>query len=243
MYILYEGPSQLDGAPIVVILTGTPKLGKRGQPLATKASRNSKTAAMLQTWIIRSDIAPHHAVKSGADSSICGNCGHRPELAKLSGAAACYVKTFQAPLSVYLAYKRGRYQPLPIADIAAKVTGHRTRIGSYGDPAAAPIAIWQAIAGAAEGITGYSHQWRDGRFADYRDFLMASVDNAGEALDAMARGWRYFRVAAKGDAAKLGREVSCPASKEAGARTTCAACRACGGLAARAKASIVIQAH
>jgi hypothetical protein len=59
----------------------------------------------------------------------------------------------------------------------------------------------------------------------------------------MARGWRYFRVSAKGDAAKLEREVSCPASKEMGAKTTCSACRACGGLMARAKASIVIQAH
>ena len=58
-YILYEGPSGIDGAPIVVIATGF-----------ANSSANAKTGDMIQTWIIRSDIAPHHAVKSGDDASI-----------------------------------------------------------------------------------------------------------------------------------------------------------------------------
>ncbi len=209
----------------------------------TKASRNTKTGKMWQTWIMRSDIAPHHALKTGDDASVCGDCDHRPLVAKTRKKAPCYVKVWQAPRSVWDAYSRGRYQPIGVDELAAIVAGKRVRIGSYGDPAAAPIGIWQAIAGSAENITGYSHQWRDAGFSDYRAFLMASVDDAAQALEAMAAGWRYFRVAARGDAAKLEREVSCPASKEAGQRTTCSACRACGGLMARAKANVVIQAH
>jgi hypothetical protein len=53
-YILYQGPSAIDGKPIVVIATG----------FASK-SNNGKTGDMIQTWIIRQDIAPHLAVKSG----------------------------------------------------------------------------------------------------------------------------------------------------------------------------------
>ncbi len=228
-FILYEGPSQIDGKPIVVVLT--------------KESRNTKTGAMWQTWIMRADIEPHLATKTGDDESVCGNCIHRPANYKTAGAAICYVLVQNAPLSVYRAYRRGRYVAVDAATLSTLVAGQRVRIGSYGDPAAAPIGIWRAIAGAAAGITGYSHQWRDERFAEYREFLMASVDDAAGALEAMARGWRYFRVAPKGDAAKLDREVSCPASKEMGTKTTCSACRACGGMMARAKASIVIQAH
>jgi hypothetical protein len=227
--IVYEGPSQLDGAPIVVILT----LG----------SRNSKTGAMAQTWIMRSDLEPHAAVGSGHDSSVCGDCPRRPLLARANGETSCYVRTFQAPLSVYRAYRRGIYPRIALGDLAALLSGHRVRIGSYGDPAAAPLEVWRAIAGAAEAHTGYSHQWRQQRFADYAELLMASVDSTVEALEAMALGWRYFRVAPRGDRAKLEREISCPASKESVAKTTCGACRACGGLAARAKVSIVIQAH
>jgi hypothetical protein len=49
--ILYEGPSMIDGKPIVVI--------------ATVGSANSKTGAMVQTWIMRQDVEPHHALKTG----------------------------------------------------------------------------------------------------------------------------------------------------------------------------------
>jgi hypothetical protein len=40
--VLYEGPSELDGKPIVVV--------------ATFNSVNDKTGNMVQTWIIRSDM-------------------------------------------------------------------------------------------------------------------------------------------------------------------------------------------
>ena len=69
-YILYEGPSVIDGQPIVVIVN---KLN---------GSDNAKTGAIVQSFIIRSDIAPTDALKTGADASVCGECEHRPIKAK-----------------------------------------------------------------------------------------------------------------------------------------------------------------
>ena len=71
---------------------------------------------------------------------------------------------------------------------------------------------------------------------------MASAESAADHADAHAMGWRTFRVKPIG-APSLQGEVTCPASKEAGQRTVCADCRACGGQSAKARASIVIEAH
>jgi hypothetical protein len=79
-FILYEGASELDNAPIVVI--------------ATMSTNNRKTGKMVQVWILRSDIDPIEAFKSRADYSICGNC---PQRWSLGG--ACYVNIGQAPSS------------------------------------------------------------------------------------------------------------------------------------------------
>ena len=224
--IIYEGHSAIDGAPIVVILTG----------LDTK-SRNEKTGAMIQSWIIRADIAPHIAVKSGADASICGDCVHRP----VNG-GSCYVKTFQAPLSVYNAYKRDRYSRATLAQAASAVAGKIVRFGSYGDPVAAPLAVWDALASTASGWTGYTHQWKtapDG----FKRLTMASADSSGEAVLARATGWRTFRVRTASEAIADKLEIVCPASDEAGKKTDCASCKACMGTASKAKASPVIIAH
>lgn len=229
--ILYEGPSMLDGAPIVVIATGF-----------LNASTNAKTGRMIQTYILRADVAPHHAVKSGEDASICGKCPHRP-----AKGGACYVVTFQGPLAVWTAYKRGRYTPLTdatrtLGDLRDLMTGRMLRLGSYGDPAAAPYARWASLASGAAGVTGYTHQWADERFDQFRHLCMASVDNAVEGIKARAAGWRTFRVREAWETLSE-REFVCPASEEAGKKTDCASCKACGGITSKAKASPVIVAH
>ena len=61
--ILFDGPSMIDGEPIVVIATGF-----------KRSSANPKTGDMLQTWILRRDVAPFAAIHNGADASICGDC-------------------------------------------------------------------------------------------------------------------------------------------------------------------------
>ena len=64
--IIYKGPSLIDGKPIVVIATFT--------------NRNTKTGQVVQTYILREDINPLEASKTGADYSICGNCPMRGEI-------------------------------------------------------------------------------------------------------------------------------------------------------------------
>jgi hypothetical protein len=61
--------------------------------------------------------------------------------------------------------------------------------------------------------------------------------------EAHAKGWRTFRVRAANEPVTAKREVICPASNEAGNRTSCLDCKACGGLSAKAKVSMVIIAH
>ena len=220
-FIIYQGPSELDGAPIVAIaLTGK--------------STNKKTGAMVQTYIMRADVAPLDALASGDDASVCGDCKHRPILG-----GACYVNVAHGPRSVYAAYARGRY---PVAgDVAALGAGRAVRLGTYGDPAAVPVAVWQALTSGAALRTGYTHQWRHGDAL--QGLCMASADSADERQDATARGWRTFRVMLAGESLARG-EFACPASEEAGRKTTCEKCGACSGASRGTRqASVAIVAH
>lgn len=220
--VIYRGPSMLDGAPIIVVATG---LGK--------ASRNAKTGGIVQTWIIREDVNPVEAVKSGDDASICGDCPHR--------GTSCYVTVFQAPLSVWKSYHRGIYPTLSPEEAREALAGRVVRLGAYGDPAAVPVAVWQEALGAVEAVTGYTHQWR--RFPALQAWCMASCDSVADFMAAKAGGWRTFRVRGAGEALQGKREIACPASVEMGAKTSCALCKACGGASSKARVDIAIIAH
>lgn len=224
--ILYRGPSVLDGAPIIVVATG---LGR--------GSLNAKTGNLVQTWILREDISPLEAVRTGADSSICGDCPHRGTIVDGKNVdRSCYVSVFQAPLSVWNSYKRGIYPDAP-ADVLA---GRNVRLGAYGDPAAVPQHVWDQLLAEATSVVGYTHQWR--AFPALARYCMASCDSVADYLDAKALKWRTFRVRSDKDRL-LTREVACPASKEMGVKTNCALCKACGGNSAKARVDIAIIAH
>lgn len=227
--IIYKGKSLIDSKPIVVIATGLEK------------SANAKTGNMVQTWILADNgIMPHENVKSGDDVSVCGDCKHRP-----SNGGACYVKTFQAPRSIYNKYLKGGYESHDLQTTAVKLAGRRVRLGAYGDPAAVPFAVWNIILSGAAGWTGYTHQWQRADF-DSRLMLycMASVDNEQEAEKAHGLGYRYFRVRTSTEALNKSRkETICPASEEAGRKLTCAECKACSGLNGRRKSNIAIIVH
>lgn len=230
--IVYDGPSIIDGAPIVVILTG----------LASN-SENSKTGDLVQSFIIRSDVAPTDALRTGDDVSVCGMCPHRPLIARTIGAAPCYVRVHESVLSVYRAYRRGSYPvATSIGQVAALLRGRRLRLGTYGDPAAAPVGLWQLLVSLADGHVGYSHQWQSVGFDvnAWAPLVMASVDSAAEAAQAAALGMRYFRVSIGVDRQPL--EVTCPASAEGGRRAQCSDCLLCGGTSKAAR-SIVIADH
>lgn len=231
-YVIFEGASSYDGQPIAVIVTG----------IKSKSS-NSKTGDMVQTYILRSDIDPVAALKIGADQSICGDCIHRPILSKQTGEASCYVNVGQGPLAVWKAYKKGNYPKADASFVAELIKGKKVRFGSYGDPCVAPVELFQQLASAASGHTGYTHRWRDTSFdlQSWSPLVMASVDNIWEQQTARALGMRYFRVSIGIDELQ-DREVRCPASAEMGKRTTCVSCTLCSGTSIKAK-SVVIADH
>lgn len=229
--IVYEGPSRINGAPIAVILIG----------IKTK-SKNTKTGHLVQSYIIRTDVDPVTAAREGLDSAICGQCEHRPKLAKKTGKAPCYVNLGHGPLAVFNAYHRGAYKRVTPTEAAAIIAGLVLRLGTYGDPFAARVGLWEELTQHTAGHTGYSHQWkrRDFDAARWARLVMASADSLDDAALANLNGLRVFRVSTGTDR-KPG-EVTCPASAEAGRRTTCAKCLLCAGTSNAAR-DVVIADH
>tara|TARA_R110002020_G_scaffold122066_3_gene277307 strand:+ start:1320 stop:2066 length:747 start_codon:yes stop_codon:yes gene_type:complete len=228
-YIIYDGPSQIDGLPIVAI--------------AQVKSGNRKTGDMVQTWILRSDIDPITASRTGADSSICGDCIHKGKPSnKATGWAkdrTCYVNLLFAPNGVFKAYQRGAYEVAQGHDAIRAIGLLRgVRLGSYGDPCAVPNYIWESLTSGADFVTAYTH----GAINPMPQTIMTSADNATQARNAWDKGERTFRVVSALDQLIKGKEVLCPASDEAGNRATCASCKLCGGNSVKAK-SVAIVAH
>jgi len=235
---LWRGPSRIDGAPIVVIASGL------------KASANSKTGDMVQTYILRADIEPTEALARGLDVSICGGCPKRPTEVMVSRrkngrevigyrGRSCYVNVGQGPLSIWRAWARGKVPAVSSAEIGELVRGRMVRLGSYGDPAAAPLSVWRAYAATARGWTGYTHQWRNAKLRDVLELCQVSADSLADAESARAAGIGSFRVLAEGqEPAPF--ERGCPASEETGRVATCADCGMCSGFDGE---SVAIRAH
>lgn len=223
--ILWQGISQIDKrTPVVCIAVGL-----------TKGSTNRKTGAMVQTYIIRADMEPLAAVANREDGGICGGCVHRKQP---NGKRTCYVNVGQGPTAVYRAFRRGRYPVVTPADAATLVAGKFIRLGTYGDPAAVPVDVWQAFTAHAGGYTGYTHQWRVKRFGALASLCQASCETAEDVDKAHAAGFAgTFRVLPVAypvpDAA-----LHCPASEERGKAVQCSDCRACDG-----SRDVVIYAH
>ena len=222
-FVFYDGPSLIDGAPIVAI--------------AVLASDNAKTGDMVQTYILRADVDPVSALRTGDDRSICGDCVHRP-----ANDGACYVNVAQSVQSVYWAWFRGAYELVAPIEGARMIEGRKLRMGSYGDPAAVPAQFWKQLSKYAAGHTGYTHQWRKPIARGLRTLVMASADSASDRDLARAMGWRTFRVRTA-DESLGAREIVCPASPEGGDRRQCATCLACDGADRVGKVSVAIIVH
>lgn len=237
--IIYQGPSLIDGSPIVCV--------------AIIGSGNVKTGSMIQTHIIRSDISPMEASKTGLDYAICGDCQHRGDATndptkKTAVNRTCYVTLFQGPTVVYKTFKRGGYALATPEQITAIGRGQMVRMGSYGDPASVPKGVWDALLMESIGWTGYSHQSKlPGVVVDYNR-VMVSVESKASAQGYHLNGKRTFRVIPiatwkeQGNASLLKSEILCPASNEAGNKALCIDCGLCKGSSVKAK-SIAIVAH
>lgn len=214
-YLFYDGPSTLDGAPIIGV--------------ATTGSENPKTGPLLQTWILLRDQHPNVGSHTGEDASICGDCPLRGVVVNNRNRhRSCYVQVHWAPAAVWKAHRRNPYPPLP--QQSAMLKSHSVRVGSYGDPVAIPIHYWERLWSlcANEVRPGYTHQWRDSRFQHWSRHLMASVESEADAIAARNAGWRTFRMIPSVDKISS-EEILCPASPEAGNKATCSTCGACDG--------------
>jgi len=234
--IIYDGPSTIDGEPVVVVLTSL-----RGTSSNTKTSAGEDVLPLAQTYIIpramlagmaagdkpRNNRAWFDNLAAGRDASACGACELRPSAvaqAKAAGEQApdpCYV--LNGPPDVAAAIVAGRY---PVASLD-EATGYvramllRGRIagvrgGSWGDPAAAPVAVHKALREALTDPETGSHirvRHPDGRerraiwtcytrtweyapavAAGWRRLAMASAHTPAEGRRALAEGWRPFVV-------------------------------------------------
>lgn len=234
-FVLYRGPSTIDGEPIICVAIG----------LNTGGS-NSKTGHMVQVYILRADMSPLTAVQTGDDRAICGSCPHRgriivdPKLGRKNIERSCYVTLMHGPRVVWDAYQRGLYPDIPLAKARKLLARRVVRLGSYGDPGAVPFHIWEQALDQVTELSGYTHLWRD--FPTLSAFCMASCDTEADRAEAKVLGFRTFRVRGKDDP-KLAGEGHCPASKEMGKATQCAQCLLCGGAKSAAKADITIIAH
>ena len=207
-YIVYQGLSRFDQKPIVAIVTIN--------------TSNEKTGNMAQLWILRSDIEPHQAIKTGEDQSICGGCVHR----HYTG-GACYVTVHQAPLSVYRAYKRGNYRSIDSTEYKSLFSSKGLRFGAYGDPAMLPIEITRDLSLSALFTTGYSHQWKIKRLQDTLEYVQASVDNLKEYMQVkqIKPNAKSFRVV-KNQTDLMPDEIECLADSHG---LSCAQCKKCDG--------------
>lgn len=242
--VIWEGPSLIDGAPIIVLATGVPTMAQRARGAR---SGNTKTGDMVQTYILRADINPVAALRLGLDATICGVCPHKSRAA--GGSGACYVNVGQGPRSAWVAHQHTGSTPLDLE----RLRGLKIRFGSYGDPGAVPSHVWQSLDAVAAGVTGYTHQWDADRLAasgystdaadiKLAEWCMASADTAAEGRTARRLGFRSFIVRGPGDPKPKG-AVVCPASAEGGKRTVCATCMSCGGTGNGRTRDVTIIAH
>ncbi len=212
-YVIYHGPSLINGEKIVVIATG----------VSGNKSDNEKTGAVIQCWILHAGLEPLAANHKGLDESVCSSCKHRHF-------RSCYVNFARGPEQVYQTWKDGKY---PVLDMDNPRTPEIfrdkiIRLGAFGDPVAVPVEVWDTITQRCISHLGYTHQWKQKRNNVYKKYCMASCDTLGEVYKAKFRRWRPFYVRQEGEALPPG-FFECPASKAAGKRLTCAECKACAG--------------
>lgn len=209
MAIIYRGPSGIDNKPIVAFVV--------------PRSRNTKTGDMEQLFIVRDEISPLEAQSKGEDKSVCGDCKMRR-----SAGGSCYV--FQGLNSSWNAYKRGKYEDVPLDE------NRPLRATAYGDLAALPKGIIPKVFKNRKKHTAYTHGWRTN--PHLKDFAMASVDNISEKKEANDLGFRTFRVMKEYGELMLD-EVLCPHYTHG---VQCDTCMLCSGNKIKAK-NVAVYVH
>jgi hypothetical protein len=222
-WIIYQGPSRINGEEIVVIIT--------------MESLNDKTGNMAQVWILPADVSPSDAFLTGKDVTVCGECSLRQ-----NKGGYCYVTIPKAPQKIWEAWKNSAYPDL------TRVNDNRyyhelfaekfIRFGAYGDPYAVPVRILEDLKKASKGSTCYTHQWKEEAASEMQTMSMSSVNSVAEYDQATASGWRTFRVIGENEPLMPG-EIFCP---EFTRGITCKDCLLCNGGSLKKK-NIAIPVH
>jgi len=166
--ILYEGPSMLDGKPIVALVAGL-----------MRPSANPKVP-FPQVYVLPQDVL------EGAkrEASTCGSCRVRE---------FCYVRN-DSIQSVAKSYLRGNYEPRN-ADHNDFIAANGLRLCAFGDPAALPEPLIDELCELVDPLapwTFYTEEWR--RFPSLSIYGMASVHTLKQKREANRLGWRTFRI-------------------------------------------------
>lgn len=112
------------------------------------------------------------------------------------------------------------------------------RFGTYGEPTEIDLNLISDITNISSTWTGYTHQYI--RKTEYLNYFMASVHNESQSKMVQNR-WngRSFIASKSGDE----NAVVCPASNEAGFKSTCAKCGLCSGIMGKGKKDVKILEH
>ena len=214
--IVWEGDSQIDGEPIVLILSGL------------MYSANDKTGNMLQTYILRQDVHPVEAIRSGDDYSICGNCSYRGRGKEHGEVRTCYVRVETAPAQIWRIYNQDGYEKWSQVEKKLRLTHRELRMGSYGDPAAVPFSVWQNLLKRVHSHTGYTSQWRHSFSQPFRGIVQASCSNLQDYLDAKSLGWMTYTTLPNGHS---GIDGAMKCVNESSEKTVqCQQCMLCDGV-------------
>ena len=177
---VYEGPSTVNGAPIML-----------GVSCEKKGSKNTKTGPMIQVGVMVKDTHPVEAVRNGADEAICGGCPLRPSIhnvLKMTGDQVseypCYVKKYRK-VKQWEALKACTVDP----DAALEaVSGRSVRFGEYGNMSSVPREVLEPLLQATAHHTLYEHEWRQEKNQLLKLYAMASVHSEQERQEARDRG-------------------------------------------------------
>jgi len=217
-------------------------------------STNSKTGDGVQIWILPSDWVVRGKDAMHDDEASCLDCPHSKRANR-----TCYVRKGNAEMglkskvaSLHKAYTLGKLEILPMSsamDEVSKCAGKFVRFGAYGEPVLLGESVVSAIASASSNWTGYTHQWRNPQYSWANKYFMASVETTALRDVSHRLGWRSFHVIINTDKQSTNHvvqmhdkvEVVCPASKEAGYKTTCNKCGLCKGTSSKARSIKIIK--
>jgi hypothetical protein len=111
------------------------------------------------------------------------------------------------------------------------------RFGTYGEPSLHPMELIKHMVQLCDNYTGYTHQYK--KHKELGKYFMASTHTKNEAVKASKMGYQSF-IATN---TIIDDAVSCPASKEAGYKSSCSKCSLCSGTEGKGKKDIFILNH